>query len=146
MAHRVIGIPGGSTKFDSAPSVRVEGAEDEPVKLVVKYHSRETTGGAAPMYGLITFTDVLEYRFVASFFEYEDYAGHERDFRFGLIEILDSEYVENMAARGARREHAGQRFGEVIKESEVKHYRLAFDDYGQFDVIALGVSVGEVTV
>jgi len=52
--------------------------------------------------------------------------------------------VENMASKGARRKHAGQRFGEVIKESEVKHYRLAFDEYGKFDVIALGVSVSEV--
>ncbi|HWS90119.1 MAG TPA: hypothetical protein VN282_24330 [Pyrinomonadaceae bacterium] len=144
MAHQVIDIPGGSTMFDAAPSVRVEGAEDEPVTLVVKYRSKWIVPGEAPAFGLITFTDVIEYRFVATFFGYEDHAGHESDFRFGLIEIVNSAYVENMASKGARRKHAGQRFGEVIKESEVKHYRLAFDEYGKFDVIALGVSVSEV--
>jgi hypothetical protein len=144
MAHRVIDIPGGGTRFDAAPSVRVEGAEDEPVSLSVKYHSRATTGGRAPVFGVITFTDVLEYRWVADFADYEDYAAHKDDSQFGLIEIIASAYVENMASKGMWSSYKGQRFGEVIKESEVRHFRLAFDEYGKFDVIALGVTVGEI--
>lgn len=124
--------------------MQVPGASNSDVTLSVKYNASETTGGRPPTFGQIVFSSVLEYRWQASEVEYEDFVEHEDDFEFGLIEIRNSSYVENMAAKGVRAQFGEHRFGEAINDSEVKHYRLAFDDYGHFDVIALNVSVSQI--
>lgn len=145
MAYKVIEIPGGGTRLEDAPSVRILGASGEPVTLIIQYHARETVEGQPPLFGEITFFDVLEYRWIADFVDYEDYPEHEKDFEFGLVEIIDSKYIENMASKGPWRDFPGQRFGPGIKESSVRHFRIVFDEYGKFDIIAFEVSVRETS-
>ena len=138
-----IPIPGGSTRFEDAPVVRIAGGGDEPMTVTITYNAAEITGGRPPLLAEITFISVLEYRWVAQFVDYYP-DDDEENFEFGLIQITDSKHIEDMAAKGPWRNYPGQRFGDVIAESNVKHFRIAFDNYGLFDVIALGVVVREV--
>ncbi len=144
MPYNMISIPSGSTRFEDAPTIQVIGNSNSDVALSIKYHASENTGGRPLVFGLIVFSNVLEYCWQADYVEYEELSEHEDDFEFGLIEILRSSYIENMAAKGVKAQFSGHRFGEGINDAEVKHYRLAFDDYGRFDVIALSVSVSEI--
>lgn len=144
MAHTVIAIPGGSTRFEDAPRVRILGASGESVSIVITYRASAIHPDQPLLWGEIIFSDVLEYRWIADFVKYEDHPRHQDDFTFGLIHITDSAYVKTMAAKGPWRHARGHGFGDVIPESHVKHFRLAFDEYGRFDIIALGVSIREM--
>ena len=140
MAYKLIEIPGASTLHEYNPEVRILGVSDGPISLVITYHAGETEEGRSYL-GEITFSQVLEYRWISSLSPYEDIPEHKQDRAFGLIEILHSAYVENMASKGMRREYPGERFGNGLKDADVKHFRLSFDEYGKFDIIAIEVSV-----
>ncbi|MFL5801987.1 MAG: hypothetical protein ACJ8CR_09635 [Roseiflexaceae bacterium] len=142
MSYKTIDIPGGSTRFEDSPVVQIRGIKDGPVEVIIKYHARETTGGRPPLFGVITFTNVLEYRWTSDVIEYYPYNDSE-NIAFGLIQILDSKHIKDIVTKGPWHSLPNKRFGPNIEESEVKHFRLIFDEYGQFDVIALGISVGE---
>lgn len=144
MSLHVIDIPGESTKFDASPHVEVVSCDGGVRQLTIRYNAREATGGLEPIYGEVTFVSVLEYRWVSQEFYYEDFPEHEADVTFGLVEMLNSKYVDNMARKGVFRNHPDMRLGPGADEKTVRHFRMAFDDYGRFDVIALGVSVLEV--
>ena len=144
MAYVVIAIPGGSTRYDDAPQVRILGASGESLSIVITYRATAIRPDQPPILGEITFLDVLEYRWIADVVDYEEHPQHHNDFEFGLIQITDSEYIKNMAAKGPWSHYPGQGFGPTIPESHVKHFRLAFDEYGRFDIIALGISIREI--
>ena len=143
MSYTILSIPGGTTCREDDPVVRISSVPDGPISLIVDYCASYIQDG--PLYGEIVFSNILEYRFQVDFVEYEDLADHRDDYEFGLIEIHNSAYIENMASKGANAQFHGQRFGQVIQESEIKHYRLAFDEYGRFDVICFGVSAKVIT-
>ena len=158
MAYRVIELPGvrrdpgrtswAKTSFDS---IRILGRRDEPVCVtVVICNYSPSHDDAVHRYFHLQFSGVLEYRYIDEIVSYEDQEAHRHDFEFGLIEILDSAYIENMASKGRRGNYPiGQRFGKFdpapgsggIAESEVRHFRLAFDKWGRLDVIALHLSI-----
>jgi len=142
MTYRVIEIPGGSTKYDDAPSIHIAAGSGSFATVVIRYISGMSRGGQSPPLAEIIFSRVIEYRWI-----HEDYyyvsGGEAAGFR--LIEIIDSKYVEEMAANSPWRRYPGKRFGPFIPESDVRHFRLPFDDYGVFDIIALGVSVREMS-
>jgi hypothetical protein len=142
MTYKIIEIPGGSTTLDDGPNIKIVGASNEPVSVIVTYIAGGSVEGR--VFGEITFDNVLEYRWIAGFVDYDDYPQHKQDYELGLIEVLNSAYVENMASKGPLRELSNQRFGAATKEKDVRHFRLGFDDYGCFDVIALAVSVRTV--
>lgn len=144
MPYSVIPIPGGGTRFEDAPVVQVLGNPNGAIALKIKYNASEITGGHPPVYGEVLFSDVLEYRWQADSVEYEDFPQHEDDFQFGLIEIHNSAYIDNMATKGVRGNLREHRFGAGIKDAEVRHFRMGFDDYGCFDIIALNVLANEV--
>ncbi len=143
MAHDDIPIPGDRTSYEDNPEVQIVHLSDHPLSMVIRYHSRATRQDEKPVFGEITFSDVLEYRWVDAENEYFLFPD-EDDYKHGLIEILNSKYVENMAAKGSQRDRPGKRFGPLVEESSVHHFRLAFPHYGCFDVIARGVSVREI--
>lgn len=144
MAHVRIDIPGNTTSYEDAPEVLVKVLPNEPVSLVLTYHSEPIRDGIAS-FGVVTFQNVFEYRWMSDSIEYEEFDEHINDYDFGLMEIVNSQYVERIASKGPWREYHHKRFGDVISEEDVKHYRIAFDEHGHFDVIALSVVITSFT-
>ena len=88
----------------------------------------------------IVFADVFEYRWVASDQAY--CIANRDDFEFGLIEILDSDLIAMMLNEGAFvDQRKGQRFGGVIDEADLRHYRIGFDEYGTLDFVCLSIRI-----
>ena len=143
MAHTAIEIPGdpGAAEVER---VQIVGGTDESPTVIVTYGAAGRHADSPMVRAEISFSDVLEYRWKAFDLTYEDFPEHEEDYAFGLIEVTDSRYIENMAAKGPLRAQPGQRFGPFLKEADVRHFRLAFDDWGELNVVALGVSVKQL--
>jgi len=140
MTHKILDIPGGSTRFENCPEVTFTGGGNTSVSITVTYRATERTEEAPPRRGQLVFSDVLEFRWIESNVGYEEYSQHEEDFDFGLIEILDSAYVETMAAHGGWRDYAGQRI-RGQPESLVRHFRFAADDWGTLNIIATEIAI-----
>jgi hypothetical protein len=161
MEFRSIPIPGKSTFQAYDIVVQISSQEDTPVSLLIRYQFEEEDFTYDPdvdytkepsKFGEIVFTDVIEYRFCYDEYTYDDFsdlAKAESEFYvagndFGLAEITESTYVENMVFKGVR---SGWKIGMkpeergAINESSLKHFRIWFDKYGRFDVLALGVLV-----
>src|SRR5437660_2945979 len=138
MAYEVIQMPGGGTSYEDSPKVQIISTTGLPI-LTIKYASAFKEG-SSQAYGEITFKGILEYRWVDFDHAYSPYEGDEQGEGFELIHITDSKWIEDMAAKGIFQKYPGQRFGPGIEESRIKHYRLTFDDYGQFDIIAFDVT------
>jgi hypothetical protein len=86
--------------------------------------------------GNITFSGVLECRWIEAGHEYDDHAAHADDRGEGLREIVDSAYVVAMDAMGWR-----QRPGRLrLYEDRVRHFRVGLASSGELNVIATGVS------
>src|SRR5687768_3117220 len=109
MTHQMIAIPGETTRFEDCPQVTFTGGGNTSVTVTLTYHAAAAPPGVRPVFGEITFSDVLEFRWIENDVLYEEYPQHEEDYEFGLVEILDSAYIETMAARGGWRDHAGIR-------------------------------------
>jgi len=140
MTHRVLEIPGGSTRFTDCPEVRFVGGGNTSVSITLTYNATEEAEETPSRCGQIAFSDVLEFRWVEHEAAYEVYTQHEDDFEFGLIEILDSAYVEAMAAHSGGRLYPGTRI-RGRPEAEVRHFRFAADDWGTLDIIATEISI-----
>ncbi len=144
-----IPIPGKSTAFVNGPWVEVQGIADEAVHLVLKYIFNWLPDGKK-VYGEFRFKNVFEYRFRTFENLYEDFPELEHYppgvSCFGLIDIQGSPYIENLLSKGPLRNYPGERLGHVLKESDLHHYAVSFDDYGAFDILALEVSVREYIV
>lgn len=143
MPFRKIAIPGGSTKFDSGPTVTIIGPSDHPVSITITYNARDISGNRAPLLGELTFLNVLEYRWVSDVAEYYPY-DDEDQFDFGLVQIFRSKLIEDMASKGRWRDMPNQRFGPYLDEQAIKHFRIMFDEYGYFDIIALDVHIRSI--
>jgi hypothetical protein len=144
MTHKDIPIPGGTTNSEDSPEVRIIHISEHPLALIIKYISQSTKKGEPRIFGEITFSNVLEYRWIESEYIYFPFP-EENDYERGLIEILNSKHIENMASKGYQKKLSGKPFGPFVKESDVHHYRLAFPEYGYFDIIALGISMKEIS-
>ncbi len=140
MAHRVLDIPGGSTRFENCPEVTFTGGGNTSVSITVTYRATERTEAAPPGRGQLVFSDVLEFRWIEHDAGYEQYPSHANDLAFGLVEILDSSYVEAMAANSGWRDHAGLRI-RGQPEDKVRHFRFVADDWGTLNVIATQIAI-----
>jgi len=90
----------------------------------------------------VIFDDVLEFRWIEFDAGYEQYPEHDEDLAFGLIEIIDSAYVETMASYSRWRDYPGRRIRDQ-PESLVRHFRFGFDDWGSLDIIATKIAIRE---
>ena len=150
-------MPGLTVLNTSAPQVLISGDRDTGVELTLSYrfygeYDPTIDYRSKPkQFGEIVFTSVIEYRFCWAEYEYDDFPEiqnlgtqrilerlKERLIKPGLDEIVGSPYIENMLSTN-RFSHFADRMGGVITESDVKHYRISFDKYGRFDILALGV-------
>jgi len=161
MEIRNIPMPGLVTRLAADIRVQIVGREDSEIGFVISYRIGEdydpTADYSIPVqerFGEIRFNTVIECRFGWDTYFYDDFpevnemeweflaANNELDF----IEIVGSPYIENMLSKGLR-SHLKDRMGGGswggIQESDVKHYRIAFDNYGRFDILALGVVTRE---
>lgn len=143
MAHKVLDIPGGSTRFENRPEVTFSGGGTTSVSITVTYRATERTDEAPPRRGQLIFSDVLEVRWIEHDVDYDEYPQHEEDHNFGLIEIVDSAYVQAMAANGPWRDHVGLRI-RGQPETVVRHFRLSADDWGTLNVIATKIEIREL--
>jgi hypothetical protein len=132
MAHKVISIPGGGTGVSEGPRIQISGLNEGPLSIVVNYNARPVNEGSR-LCGVLTFTKVMQYRWVA--FGYGAHLGNEADFQFGLIEITDSDLIDGMGT--VRPLHRHELVG-------LKHYRLGWNHYGALDILAKGLDVIEV--
>lgn len=138
VSHETIGHGSLRTGRSTGPRVTITGQADEPLELVLQYDVVRQDGGPGSV--TLTFRNVLEYRCVDSDFEY--YVADKEDFEFDLIEIKPSGLVELMARSGMHRVAGlGERLGGVVRESDVRHFRIGFDHYGVFDVLCLDLDV-----
>jgi hypothetical protein len=143
MSYKIIPIPGEHTMREGCPQVTISGGGDSHVCLSIRYHA--SCVGEPYLIGEVEFPGVYEFRFIDADFRYERHAEHLYDSRFALIEVENSAYVEEMAAKRDLGYRTENRFGDLIPESSVKHYRMVFDEYGQYDVIAREVIVRAIT-
>ena len=157
MAYRIVELP-GIKKYEEHRSywsgayfrgIRMMGQPDEPIVIEALFRNINKSVDEdlpAPHYFKLVFDNVLEYRFVASCVYYEDLSPHEPDFEFGVIEILDSEYIGNLIAKGGHGDcPLGQRLGRGdargMDERKVRHFRMAFDEWGKLDILTFNFSI-----
>lgn len=140
MGNREISGTGLRTRYADTPAVKINAVRDGPVELEISYQAEPARAGEIALFTRIIFTDVHEYRWVASDQTY--FITNRDDFEFALIEIVDSGQINMMTAEGMYADRApGQRLGGVLDERSLHHYRIGFDDYGTFDVISLGLKI-----
>ena len=151
---RSIPIPGLTTLETSAPQVRLIGDQDTQITLLLSYTFYETdpkdiSNKRHKRVGEISFVPVIGLRFCWAEFIYDEFreiqiageALQNTKWRPGLDEIVDSPYIEHMLSTNRYSHLADRMGGGGITEADVKHYRIEFDEYGRFDVLALGVSI-----
>lgn len=144
MGHRLVEGEGLRTSYDESPTVRVLAVRDGPVSLEIRFHAAPASAGESAEFTRLTFESVFEYRWIASDQQYFPF--HPDDYAFALIEIVHSEWIEAMLAEGMYWDQPpGERFGGLIHEGELRHYRLGFNQYGDFDVICLSVRIDRET-
>ena len=129
-----------STTWDDDPAVRVFTRRGgNPVDLLIEFFSAPEKARRTRL----TFRGVFEYRWVD--FDYSYLQPHPEDFEFSLIEIIDSEDIRKMIEGGMySNSPIGERLGGVLRETDVHHYRISFDDHGCYDVICTEIKI-EIT-
>ena len=94
MAYQVINGQYLYTGLDDAPRVQiVTRPGGNPTDMIIEYTS--SPNGSAKT--AITFPSVFEYRWVDG--DWDRIWPHSEDYEFGLIEIINSEYIERMIGR-----------------------------------------------
>lgn len=83
----------------------------------------------------IAFQGVLDLRFYD--WELGLQMPNEDDYEFSLIEIMNSEIVDEFAESNVLSRSPSP----VVHVSDLRHFRIGFDDFGTFDVICIDVSL-----
>jgi len=127
--------------------IRVLGTTDTDTNLIVRYRFASDIAPRERI-GEITFHTVFEYRWMSDGHEYDDFdedipIDEFEEMGSSLMEITGSAYKENMLANGPYGGYAQGRLGGTIREDELRHFVLLWDDYGVFTVLALNVTVSE---
>jgi len=137
-------VPGAylGTGADDAPEVRVlTRRAGNSTDLSISYHS--FSEGKPDLFTTITFPNVVEYRWVDG--DWDRIWPHPEDHEFTLIEIFNSELIERMIQSSPyRNDPTGERLGGALRESDVHHYRISFDNHGIYDVISTQCAIESV--
>jgi hypothetical protein len=127
---RVIPLPHTTDFTDSGPIVEMRNAD-----FVIRYDYRDEA--RVIHWTKITFGIVYGFKYTEA--EYID----TLDYEFGLVELQDSRWIQEMLdiwirERGGEKELA---FGGEL--DKVHHYRLYFDDKGLYDIICKTLRIEE---
>ena len=125
------------TQFAGAPRVAL-GASLGSNEAVFEFDSSLLDSGGFNWVTVVRFMRVLDFRFFDFELGLEDQMTNSGDLEYCLIEIIDSGLVRAFVATGALRRTAVP----IVAEEDLRHYRIAFDDHGIYDVVCLGVELG----
>lgn len=106
----------------------------------MSFESSPISGDNSGWVTTIEFIHVLDFRFYD--FELGLEPPNSEDFEFGLIELRSSTLLERFVSTGAVRRTAMP----VTNESDLHHYRIAFDDHGIYDVVCVDIRVSREKV
>lgn len=136
MGYQIVDGDALRTRYDDAPRVSIKSVSNASVEIELVFWSGPGQAAEEKRFTRLRFLSVIEYRWGEQFFG--GIYGNKEDFKFALIEITDSEAISGLITTGMFADQPeGQRFGGVIDERELRHFRIGFDDYGTFDVICL---------
>lgn len=133
MAHLVISIPGRTTHLGPSPKWSFTGGGSTSARVTIRYQSDL----AASSWGEITFSGVLECRWIKAGLEYDEHVVHADDRSDGLIEIVESAYIAAMDAMGWHKRSG--RLQDYPKP--VRHFRFCHASWGELNVIATGIVI-----
>jgi len=125
------------TQFAGAPHVALEaslGSND----AVFEFDSSLRDSNGFNWVTVVRFMRVLDFRFFDFELGLEDQMTNPGDLEYCLIEITDSDLTRAFVASGALRRTAVP----IVAEEDLRHYRIAFDDHGIYDVVCLGIELG----
>lgn len=138
-SHRVSGL-GPRTSFAEYPTVTFQATPDQgPVSVTLEFDGELLDEERRRHITRVVFDDVLELRWIESrqYYVPTDQGEHA----FALIEITDSERVERMKSMGPHRElPQGERLG-LLRESDLRHFRIGFDEHGTYDVLCTEITI-----
>lgn len=138
-SHRVSG-PGLRTSFAEYPTVTFQATPDQgPVSLTLEFEGELRDEQRRRHITRVVFNEVKELRWVESRHEYMP--TDPDDFELALIEVTDSELIERMKNMGPHRElPPGERLGR-LKESDLRHFRIGFDEHGTYDILCTEITI-----
>jgi hypothetical protein len=131
------------TRYSDSPTVTVRTfPEEAPTDLQLEFPSQSSHAGSGERYRRtrITFKSVWEYRWIITDFVY--YPTDPDAHAFALIEVFDSGLKQRLIEHSKYRSlPAGDRLGGVVKEADLRHFRIGFDHHGAYEVLCLGVQI-----
>jgi|SRR5215203_1206043 len=149
MEYRVLAIPGETTIHEDNPDVAIVNHELSRPDLVVRYAAapiEHVSRRATISYGVLTFHQLKEYRWVDSELSYAHFDDDLEDADsvvFGLIEVIDSRWVEKMRSESRYLKAIEANPGRT-NDLTIVHYRLTFEEYGAFDILARSVTTDTI--
>jgi hypothetical protein len=127
--YQVIDREVTATRYAEAPTVLIEAASGQPTTVTLRYASSYVDRGGKGRTTEVTFRHVLDFRFRDQELGLDGTdAGNSA---FALIEISDSELIGQFIAAGRVR----MRSDGVVREGDLRHFRLTFDEHGRYDVV-----------
>lgn len=140
MTSRRVPGPGLRTSFADYPTVSFRATPDQgPVELILEFDGELLDEQRRRHITRVNFSGVKELRWIESRHYYlpTDQGEHS----FALIEIIDSELIERMKNTGPHRDKpSGERLG-LLKESDLRHFRISFDEHGTYDILCTGITI-----
>lgn len=144
MTHRRVGGDETRTRYTSAPLVTVRTKPNDFPTVVLEFQSSLLNEPGPLLTTRLEFHSVFEYRFIATDHVY--FLTDRDDRAFALIEILDSQLKEELVSRSMYQGFTpGERLGGFVKEADLRHYRIGFDEHGHYDLLSLGVDIEQIS-
>lgn len=142
MAYAHVAGGGLHTTYAEAPVVEVVTHREAMPDLSLVFRSAPTTEDVSAAFTKVVFRQILEYHWVNYLLDLE--LGNQGDLAFRLIEISDSDRLRRLVEAGILGcANLSDRLDEKFNESDVRHYRICFDDHGTYEVICTEVSISQ---
>ena len=122
------------TSFADAPQVSIAGRAGI-TECVLRFDSSPRDGEGMNWVTTLRFAHVLDLRFYD--FELGIDLPDREDFAYALTRLSGSEILRRFADSGALTRTAMP----VLRDSDLQHYRIAFDDHGTYDIVCTGIEI-----
>jgi hypothetical protein len=127
------------TIFSGAPQVSLS-CRAESTKCTMRFSASALDAERTNWQTILRFIHVLDFRF------YDWELGlpkpNPSDVAFDLIELESSDTLDSFASTGALQRTAMP----VTKLSDLRHYRITFDDHGTYDIVCTRLEVAHERV